>query len=98
MTREARTIYECWHDLFGDIPHRMRGELDAAHSLYPNDWIEDAFAESARVGKPSWVVAKRTLQEWLTLGRRKLPPDRPMTGEIVDNPRGRTWRDPRIIR
>jgi DNA replication protein len=72
-------IYELYEQNIGLLTPLLAEELADALTLYPVDWIEDAFREAVAHNKRNWRYVQRILEGWDSRGR---------------GDRGTTWRRP----
>lgn len=67
--RRARSIYTLYEETVGPITPQIAEELVEAETLYPWEWIDDAFREAAELNKRSWRYISRILERWQSEGR-----------------------------
>ncbi len=67
--RAAQNVYAIYEQTIGPISPQIADELSEAEGLYPAEWIEEAFRESAELNKRSWRYVKRILERWQQEGR-----------------------------
>jgi DNA replication protein len=62
-------VFQLYEENIGPLTPIVAEELREAEVLYPVDWIEEAFRESALQNKRSWRYAEAILKRWATEGR-----------------------------
>ncbi|MDO8472645.1 MAG: DnaD domain protein [Dehalococcoidia bacterium] len=74
--REKRNVFSLYESNIGMLTPIIAEELKEAESLYPQQWIEDAFREAVALNKRSWRYVSRILERWSTEGRDNGTPER----------------------
>ena len=64
-------IFQSYEENIGPLTPIVAEELREAEALYPVEWIEEAFRESALQNKRSWRYAEAILRRWATEGRAR---------------------------
>ena len=64
-------VFQLYEENIGPLTPIVAEELREAEALYPVDWIEEAFRESALQNKRSWRYAEAILKRWATEGRAR---------------------------
>jgi DnaD/phage-associated family protein len=62
-------IFTLYEQNIGVITPMIAEELKEAESLYPPQWIEDAFREAVALNKRSWRYIARILERWASEGK-----------------------------
>ena len=70
-TIERPNIFALYESNIGMLSPMIADELKAAESLYPTDWIEDAFREAAVQNVRHWRYIVRILESWEREGRSR---------------------------
>ena len=68
---ERPNIFALYESNIGMLSPMIADELKAAESLYPTDWIEDAFREAALQNVRNWRYIVRILESWEREGRSR---------------------------
>lgn len=66
---QAADIIAWYEGTIGTAPPLLVDELREAEALYPEDWIEEAFREAARLNHRSWKYVRAILERWAEEGR-----------------------------
>ncbi len=69
VTEERPNIFSLYESNIGILAPLIAEELKEAETLYPQEWIEDAFKEAVRRNKRSWRYISRILERWDQEGR-----------------------------
>lgn len=86
----ATNIFTLYEQNIGIITPLVAEELKEAASLYPFQWIEEAFKEAAMLNKRSWRYIARILERWASEGKdsgkhkgdaKKTSPDKYVKGK-----------------
>ena len=64
-------VFQLYEENIGPLTPIVAEELREAEALYPVEWIEEAFRESALQNKRSWRYAEAILKRWATEGRAR---------------------------
>jgi len=64
-------VFQLYEENIGPLTPIVAEELRDAEALYPVEWIEEAFRESALQNKRSWRYAEAILKRWATEGRAR---------------------------
>ena len=64
-------VFQLYEENIGPLTPIVAEELREAEALYPVEWIEEAFRESALQNKRSWRYAEAILRRWATEGRAR---------------------------
>ena len=67
--RDRPNIFALYESNIGMLTPLIAEQLKEAETLYPSDWIEDAFREAVTRNKRSWRYIARILQRWEQEGR-----------------------------
>ena len=70
-TVERPNIFALYESNIGMLSPMIADELKEAETLYPTDWIEDAFREAALQNVRNWRYIVRILESWEREGRRR---------------------------
>jgi DNA replication protein len=62
-------IFSLYEQNVGILTPIISEELQEAESLYPPEWIEDAFKEAVTLNKRNWRYILRILQRWAVEGK-----------------------------
>jgi DnaD/phage-associated family protein len=65
----AANIFALYEQNIGIITPMIAEELKEAASLYPPEWIEEAFREAVMLNKRSWRYILRILERWASEGK-----------------------------
>lgn len=65
-------IFVLYEDTIGPLSPMISAELIQAETEYPQDWIEDAFRETARQNKHNWKYTQAILRSWKDAGGKKI--------------------------
>lgn len=68
-TVERPNIFALYESNIGMLSPMIADELKEAESLYPTEWIEDAFREAAAHNVRNWRYIARILDNWDVKGR-----------------------------
>jgi DNA replication protein len=68
---ERANVYQLYEENIGPLTPLVAQDLKEAESLYPFEWIEEAFREAAALNKRSWRYSSRILERWATEGRKR---------------------------
>ena len=66
---DRRTAFALYEENIGVLTPMIAEELREAESLYPQEWLVEAFREAVRLNKRSWRYIQRILERWKTEGR-----------------------------
>lgn len=66
---ERRSIFTLYEQNIGLLTPLISEQLQEAESLYPAEWIEDAFRLAVEYNRRSWAYIRRILQRWALEGR-----------------------------
>lgn len=64
-----KSIYTLYEQNIGLLTPLIAEQLQEAESLYPADWIEEAFRLAVEYNRRSWAYIRRILQRWALEGR-----------------------------
>lgn len=70
-TVERPNIFALYESNIGMLSPMIADELKEAESLYPTEWIEDAFREAALQNVRNWRYIVRILESWEREGRSR---------------------------
>ncbi len=70
-TIESPNIFALYESNIGMLSPMIADELKEAETLYPTDWIEDAFREAAVQNVRNWRYIVRILESWEREGRSR---------------------------
>src|SRR2546428_13159417 len=68
---QKANVYQLYEENIGPLTPMVAQELKEAETLYPFEWIEEAFREAAALNKRSWRYAARILERWAVEGRKR---------------------------
>lgn len=68
---ERPNIFALYESNIGMLSPMIADELKEAETLYPTDWIEDAFREAALQNVRNWRYIVRILESWEREGRSR---------------------------
>ena len=63
------SIVQLYEDAIGPLPPSLADELHAAAADYPEQWLEDAFAEAVEMNARNWRYIRTILERWQQEGR-----------------------------
>ena len=66
----AQNIFKLYEQNIGIITPIVSEELKDAETIYPYEWIVEAFTESALLNKRSWRYIEAILKRWKTEGKQ----------------------------
>jgi DnaD/phage-associated family protein len=69
LRSERPNIFILYEQNIGLLQPVIADELREAESVYPAEWIEDAFREAAAQNKRNWRYIQRILERWAASGR-----------------------------
>ena len=69
VTPERPNVFRLYEQNIGLLTPLIADHLVAALERYPQDWIEDAIAESVAYNRRSWRYIQRILEQWAVQGR-----------------------------
>ncbi|MGI9252493.1 MAG: DnaD domain-containing protein [Thermomicrobiales bacterium] len=69
VTPEKPTVFRLYEQNIGLLTPLIADHLVAALERYPQEWIEDAIAESVTYNRRSWRYVQRILEQWAAQGR-----------------------------
>jgi len=67
---ERPGIFELYEQNLGLLTPLIVDELAEAQSLYPADWIEEAFRLAVEYNRRNWRYVRRILERWAVEGKR----------------------------
>ncbi|MCY4654127.1 MAG: DnaD domain protein, partial [Dehalococcoidia bacterium] len=70
-TVERPNIFALYESNIGMLSPMIADELKEAETLYPVEWIEDAFREAVAQNARSWRYIVRILESWEREGRSR---------------------------
>jgi DnaD/phage-associated family protein len=68
---ERPAIFLLYEQAIGPLTGLISEELQEAEREYPQDWIEDAFRETARQNKHNWKYTQAILKSWKSNGGKR---------------------------
>ena len=84
MREERPNIFTLYEQNIGLLTPMIAEELQEAETLYPPQWIEEAFREAVSLNKRSWSYIAAILRRWEAEG-----PDYEKTGRDTEGDEGR---------
>jgi len=69
MREERPNIFTLYEQNIGLLTPMIAEELQGAETLYPPQWIEEAFREAVSLNKRSWRYVARILERWASEGK-----------------------------
>jgi len=66
----VQNIFKLYEQNIGVITPIVSEELKDAETIYPGEWISEAFRESALLNKRSWRYVEAILKRWKTEGKQ----------------------------
>ncbi|MBA2453008.1 MAG: DnaD domain protein [Chloroflexia bacterium] len=69
LTLERPDVFGLYEQNIGMVTPILADRLTEALQSYPEEWIQDAIAESVAYNRRSWRYIQRILENWSTEGR-----------------------------
>lgn len=69
LKAERPNIFTLYEQNIGLLQPLIADELRDAEQTYPQEWIEDAFREAARLNRRSWRYVRAILERWASEGK-----------------------------